>query len=144
MRNIKDETEVLQVSIYCNIICRILINHENLSLCKLLVFSYLIKQNRFMGGNIHCKNTQDIIYKGLSLLVGDYDGFCNSTGYILKSIYLLLKKGTITAENELLCLYDNTLHVESINEESAFLKKVIEASKQMTDKQFMKEVTYNV
>lgn len=98
-----------------------------------------------MGGNIYtARNTQDLIYKGLSLLVGDYDGFCNSTGYILKSVYLLLRKGTITTENELLSLCDNTFHVELMYEESAFLKKVVEASKQMPDKQFMREVTYNV
>lgn len=145
MNDIEDKTEVVQISLYSNIICQLLKAHDNLSLCKVLVFSYLIKQNNFIGKNIYtARNTRDIVYKGLSLLSGDYDCFCNSVGYILKACHLLNKKGIIIIDKALLRLQSNALHGESIYEESPFLKKVVEESKKMTDKQFMKEVTYNV
>lgn len=145
MRNIKEQTESIQLSIYCNIICQILLRHEKLSICKIVTFSYLIKQNRFLGGTIYtARNTQDVIFKGLSLLTGDFDGFCNSVPYILKALHLLISKGIIDFENDILNLTTKQLQLDSIYEENNFMKKVIEESKIMTDKQFMKEVIYNI
>lgn len=145
MRNIRVQAESIQLSIYCNIICQTLKRHEKLSICKIVTFSYLIKQNRFLGGTIYtARNTQDVIYKGLSLLSGDFDGICNSVPYILKSLHLLISKGIVESENDILYLTSNQLKLDSIYEENNFMKKVIEESKTMTDKQFMKEVTYNV
>ncbi|MDP4133070.1 MAG: hypothetical protein Q8882_03565 [Bacillota bacterium] len=145
MRNIKEQTESIQLSIYCNIICQTLQLHENLSICKMVTFSYLIKQNRFLGGTIYtAKNTQDIIFKGISLLAGDFGGFCNSVPYILKALHILINKGIVSSENDVLTLTTNDLKLDSVYEENNFMKKVIEESKTMTDRQFMKEVTYNV
>lgn len=145
MRNIRKQTESIQLSIYCNIICQTLQNHEKLSICKIVTFSYLIKQNRFLGGTIYTAgNTQDVIFKGISLLAGDFDGFCNSVPYILKALHLLINKGIVNLEDDILHLTTEKLKLDSIYEENNFMKKVIEESKTMTDKQFMKEVTYNV
>lgn len=145
MRNLKDQTEAIQLSIYCNIICQILKNHKQISVCKLLTFSYLIKKNRFLGGNIYtAKNTKDIVFKGISILSGDFDGFCNSVSHIIKALHILLNIRVLTLENSKVTLNLTTVQLESVYEESNFLKKVIEESKVMTDRQFMKEVTYNV
>lgn len=145
MRNIKIQAESIQLSIYCNIICQTLQKHGELSVCKIITFSYLIKQNRFIGGTVYtAKNTQDVIYKGISLLSGDFDGFCNSVPYILKSLHLLISEGIVKYENSVLYLNNKQLELDLVFEENNFMKKVIEESKTMTDKQFMKEVTYNV
>lgn len=145
MRNLKEQTETIQLSIYYNIICQILKNHKQLSVCKLLTFSYLVKKNRFFGGTIYsAKNTQDIVFKGIAFLSGDFDGFCNSVSYIIKALHILVKKGIILLENDIVTLNDTTVKLDLVYEESNFLKKVIEESKVMTDRQFMKEVTYNV
>lgn len=144
MRNIKEQTESIQLSIYCNIICQMLKTHKNLSICKMVTFSYLIKQNHILGGTIYtAKNTQDIIYKGISLLEGDFEGFCNSVPYILKALHLLVSKGIVIFKNDILTL-NNDFEFDLVYEENNFIKKVIEESKTMTDRQFMREVTYNV
>ncbi len=145
MRNLKSESETIQVSIYCDIIEQILIRHKELSVSKMLVFSYLIKRDKFTYRSVYtANNSQDIIYKGLSLLAGDYVGFCDSIEYIIKAIHLLKLKNIIGLENNIIIEISNTGIGKAVYEESMFLGKVIEASKKMTDKQFMKEVTYNV
>lgn len=145
MRNLKEQTETIQLSIYCNIMCQILKKHNQLSVCKLLIFSYLIKKNRFLGGTIYtANNTQDIVFKGISFLSGDFDGFCNSVSYIIKALHILLKKGIVLLENDIITLNATMVQLDLGYEESNFLKKVIEESKVMTDRQFMKEVTYHV
>lgn len=145
MSNLKKQTECIQLSIYSNIICQTLQNHEKLSICKLVTFSYLIKKNRFLGGTIYTAgNTQDVIYKGISLLSGDFDGFCNSVPYILKALHILLGKEIVTLDNGILSVISEQLKLDSIYKESTFIRNVIEESKHMTDRQFMKEVMYNV
>jgi hypothetical protein len=145
MRNLKSESETIQVSIYCEIIEQILKRHKELSVSKMLVFSYLIKRDKFTYRSVYtANNSQDIIYKGLSLLAGDYVGFCDSIEYIIKAIHLLKLKNIIRLENNIIIEISNTGIGKAVYEESMFLGKVIEASKKMTDKQFMKEVTYNV
>ncbi len=145
MRNLKYESETIQISIYCNIINQILKKHKELSVSKMLVFSYLIKNDNYVPKSIYTANTsKDLIYKGLSLLTGDYMGFCDSVEYIIKAIHLLKSKGLIGLENNIIIEISNTKIGKMVYEESMFLEKVIEASKKMTDKQFMKEVTYNV
>lgn len=145
MRNIKDQAELIQLGIYCNIICQILYVHNSLSVCKMTTFAYLIKQDRFLGGKIYtAKNSQDVVFKGLSLLAGDFDGFCNSLGYIIKALDLLINQGVITCEKNILTLSDKNIKLDVVYEENSFMKKVVEESKTMTDRQFLKEVTYNV
>ncbi|API88770.1 hypothetical protein BKP56_05470 [Marinilactibacillus sp. 15R] len=145
MHNIKLQAESIQLGMYSNIICQILLSHKSLSVFKTVTFSYLIKQNRFLGGKIYtANNSQDIIYKGISLLSGDFDGFCNSVPYIVKAIHLLISKGIVYYENDILKLNTKDFATDSVYEETNFMKKVIEESKTFTDKQFMKEVISNV
>lgn len=145
MRNIKEQTESIQLSMYCNIICQILKSHDCLSLYKTLTFSYLIKHERFLGGTVYnANNTQDVVFKGISLLAGDFEGFCNSIPYIIKSLHILITKDLVVSNNNILSLSGKDLKIDFIYKENNFMKKVIEQSKTMTDRQFMKEVTYNV
>jgi hypothetical protein len=145
MQNLKYEVEAIQISIYCDIIKQILRKHEELSLSKILVFSYLIKNDYFLLSNVYKANsTQDLIYKGLSLLAGNYKGFCESVEYIMKAIHLLINCNAVIIENTILKSVSTADRPKMVYQESSFVENTIEASKRMTDKQFMKEVMYNV
>lgn len=145
MQMLKYEVEAIQISIYCNIIKQILIKHEELSLCKILIFSYLIKNNYFLLSNVYKANSsQDLIYKGLSLLAGNYKGFCESIDYIMKAIHLLINCDAVIIENTILKSVPTVDHPKMVYQESPFIENTIEVSKKMTDKQFMKEVIYNI
>lgn len=145
MQNLKYEVEAIQISIYCDIIKQILRKHEELSLSKILVFSYLIKTDYFLLSNVYKANSsQDLIYKGLSLLAGNYKGFCESVEYIMKAIHLLIKCDAVIIENTILKSVSTADRPKMVYQESSFVENTIEASKRMTDKQFMKEVMYNV
>lgn len=145
MRNLKNEAETIQISIYCDIVMQVVKKHNQLSLIKIFVFSYLIKNDKFIPSSVYtAKNSKDLIYKGLSLLAGDYEEFCNSIEYIIKAIHLLIKKELIYLEENIVVKEPNKIFEKTIYQESAFLEKVIEASRGMSDKQFMREVMYNV
>lgn len=145
MRNLKYESEAIQISIYCDIIKQILKRHNELSITKMLVFSFIIKNDNYLLSTVYNANSsQDLIYKGLSLLAGNYTGFCESVEYIVKAIHLLKVKGVILVENSIIKAISTMDSAKLVYLESAFLEKTIEASKRMTDKQFMKEVMYNV
>jgi hypothetical protein len=93
MRNLKYESETIQISIYCDIIKQILKRHSELSISKILVFAFLIKNDNYLLSNVYNSNSsQDLIYKGLSLLAGNYNSFCESIEYIVKAIHLLKVK----------------------------------------------------
>lgn len=145
MQNLKYEVEAIQVSIYCDIIKQMLRKNEELSLSKTLVFSYLIKNDYFLLSNVYAANSsQDLIYKGLSLLAGNYRSFCESVEYIMKAIHLLINCDAVIIDNTILKSVSTTVQPKMVYQESPFIEKTIEASKRMTDKQFMKEVMYNV
>lgn len=145
MRNLKYESETIQISIYCDIIKLILKKHKELSITKMLVFSYLIKNDNCLLGNVYNANSsQDLIYKCLSLLAGKYNEFCESIEYIIKAIHLLKSNDVIFVDNGIIKAISQVDNTKLFYHESGFLEKTIEASKRMSDKQFMKEVMYNV
>lgn len=145
MRNLELEVETIQISIYCDIVIQILKSHKELSINKLLVFAYLIKKERLMPYKVYNgNNTQDIVCKCISLLTGDYNEYCNSIQYIIKSLHLLITDEVVQLENNLLRCQADIKVGKVIYDENMFMKKAIEASKKMTDRQFLKEVTYNV
>lgn len=145
MRNLEIEAETIQVSIYCDIITRILKRHFELSLNKLLVFAYLIKKERLIPYKIYNgNNTQDIVCKCISLLAGDYGEYCNSIQFIIKAVHLLIIDEIIQLENNVLHCQSDLKMEKPIYYENLFMEKAIEASKKMTDRQFLKEVMYNV
>jgi hypothetical protein len=145
MKNMRSEAEVIQISIYCDIILQMLNKHRELSVNKVLVFAYLVKKDKFIPRNIYTgNNTKDVIYKCLSLLSGDYKEYCNSIEFIIKAIHLLNINELVILENDVLKSSGKGNIDKFIYEESMFLEKAIEASKRMTEKQFIKEVIHNV
>ena len=99
----------------------------------------------FLLSNVYKANSsQDLIYKGLSLLAGNYKGFCESVEYIMKAIHLLISCDAAIIENTILKSVSTADRPKIVYQESPFIENTIEASKRMTDKQFMKEVMYNV
>ena len=75
---------------------------------------------------------------------GDFEGFSISVPYIIKSLHLLKNKKIVEIENEKVFLTEGQMTINSIYEESSFMTKVIEESKMISDRQFMKEVVYSV
>lgn len=145
MQNLELESEVIQISMYMDIILNILKKHKELSISKTMLFSYLIKKEVFRFGRIYTAgNTQDIIYKAISLLSGEYEEYCENIKFVLKSIHLLKANNQVKINGCLLCLADDIKLKSNIYLESPFIEKAIEASKRMTDRQFMREVMANV
>ncbi len=145
MQNLKLEAEILQISIYTNIVLNILKKHKELSLNKMICFSYLIKKEKFRAGKIYAaNNTKDVVYKAVSMLSGEYIEYCDNIKFILKAIHLLIENKKIELNGYVLCWINDTETRKSLYQESLFIEKAIEESKRMSDRQFMKEVTANV
>ena len=145
MQNLELEAETIQVSIYPNIVLNILKSHKELSVNKTLLFSYLIKKEKFRLGKIYnANNTQDVVCKAISLLSGEYVEYCENIKFILKAIHLLVISKRIELNGCLLSWINGQKVAKSLYQESPFIEKAIEESKKMSDRQFMKEVTSNV
>lgn len=145
MDNIRLEAESIQLSVYCNIICQTLSKHERVSPFKLITFTYLIKQNYWLNKHVYTAKTKnDIVYKGISLLSGEFTKFCDSIPYIVKALHLLILKGMVKLENQELYLISDNLKLNNIYAENNFMYKFIEKSMCMSEKQFLKEVLYSV
>ncbi len=145
MQNLELESEVIQISMYMDIILNILKKHKELSISKIMLFSYLIKKEVFRLGKVYSAgNTQDIVYKAISLLSGEYEEYCENLKFVLKSIHLLKTNNQVMMNGCLLYLANDIELNSKIYLESPFIEKAIEASKRMTDRQFMREVMANV
>lgn len=145
MRNLKLQAESMQLSIYCEIILNTLSNHKELSLVKTIVFSYLIKKYRLESYRRYDgRHTNDAVYKSLSLLSGDFEEYCNTIEYIIKSIDLLSNKKMIFLEDNILRVNVEFENIKNKKEENVFLNRAINESKKLSDKQFLKEVLSNV
>lgn len=142
---LKQELEIVQISIYCDIVTMLLKEHKILSLVKLAVFSYLTKKENLIQNSVfRSSNTKEIVNKYLSLLSGDLDNFFISYEYILKAIHILIKNEIIELKGILILTKDNMELSNFVFKENDFTKKVIEKAKRMSDKQFMREVLSNV
>ncbi len=139
------EIEIIQTSIYCNIITMLIKEHTSLSVNKLIVFSYLVKKESLIQNSIFkASNKKDIVNKYLSMLSGDLNNLFSSYKYILSAIHILLKNEVLKLEG-IIISKTNKLDIDKfVYHESDFTKKVIEKTKTMSDKQFMREVLSNV
>lgn len=145
MQNLELEAETIQISIYVNIVLNILKRHRELSVNKILLFSYLIKKEKFRLGKVYtASNTQNVVCKAISLLSGEYAEYCENMKIILKAIHLLIIGNKIELNGCLLHWIDGTEVKTNLYQESPFIEKAIEESKKVSDRQFMKEVTTNV
>lgn len=145
MQNLELESEVIQISMYMDIILNILKKHNELSIIKIMLFSYIIKKEMFRFGKIYTAgNTQNIVYKAISLLSGEYEEYCKNIKFIIKAIHVLKLNKQVKLDGCILCLADSINLDSKIYLESPFIEKAIEVSKRMTDRQFMREVMANV
>lgn len=142
---LKQELEIVQISIYCDIVMMLLKEHKTLSLIKLPVFSYLTKKENLIQNSVfRTSNTKEIVNKYLSLLSGDLDNFFISYEYILKAIHVLIENEVIEQKGIFISKKNKLDISDFVFKENDFTKKVIEKSKTMSDKQFMREVLSNV
>lgn len=144
MQNKNDlKTEVLLVSKYCSIIKQILSVHKQLSINKILLFAYLLKNsNNYYTPIYNAKTSNDIVIKAISQISGGYAEYCKNIKFIIEAIHLLIKnEDVILHDYVLLCKEDcvpDELHYNN------FIKNAINESKNFSDRQFLKEVMNNV
>lgn len=143
MSNIKDEAEVIQLSMYCDIIMAIIKKKETLSINKLIVFAYLIKKNNYYAQDVfRGNNTKGIVIKALSLLNGLRDDYFSNIVYVFTAIDLLVKSEKVNVDGVEITLCDR--EYKSNFTVGLFFERAIEASDLFTDRQFLKEVLNNV
>lgn len=142
MLTIEQESEILQISHYSEIIIQILYMHKALSLIKLITFAYIIKNGEYDLYN--SKNTKELTYRSISLLSGNYSDFINNIKPILKSINILVSNQRIELENSIVKLIHYKSVLNQMYEKESFIYKAINDSKRMSDRQFLKEVITNV
>lgn len=137
--------EAYQISVYCDTVYMIVKQHKDISVTKLVFFTYAINKERFFDKDVYnAKNTQNVLSKEISTINGDFVGYANATPYILKAIHILTQAEKIRIEGNIVHLLDPEFSYAKCNSESKFVYNVIEESKSWTDKRFMREVLHNV
>lgn len=145
MGNLKLQAEILQLSNYCEIIKELFHVHKELTLPKILAYSYLIKKEKLENYKIYnANNSNDVIYKSLSLLSGDAS-FFHEIKFIIKAIDLLVKNNILHLEGDTIYMFKDYCEiVTSESKNNSFLNKAVNESGKMSDKQFLKEVLTSV
>lgn len=133
------QIEVVQVSIYCEIIKDILLKHRSISAIKIACFSFVIKKRHHLCGSIYRGNNKvDLVLKFLSQVSGLFDDLCDQLLYIFQAIDLLVQDGFCEAhEGELICVVTNATKAMDYD---AFIEAAIQESKLYSDRQFLREV----
>lgn len=137
--------DAYQLSVYCNTAYMIVKQHKDISVAKLVFFTYAINIERFFCKDVYsAKNTQNVLSREISTISGDFVGYANATPYILKAIHILTQAEKIRIEGNIVHLLDSEFDYVKCKSESKFVYNVIEESKSWTDKRFMREVLHNV
>lgn len=133
------QIEVVQVSIYTEIIKSILLKHRSISIIKTVCFSFVIKKRDHLQGSIYrSSNKVDLVLKFLSQVNGLFDDLCEQLPYIFQAIDLLVIDGFCEAhEGELICVATNPTKAMDYD---AFVEAAIQESKLYSDRQFLREV----
>lgn len=133
------QIEVVQVSIYYDLVRRILIKYRSISIIKVAVISFIIKKREYLQGSMYsAKHTNDVVLKFLSQANGLFDELCDQFKYIFEAIDILVADGDCEVhEGELICNPSIHLIVKGFD---AFTESVIRQSMYYTDRQFLKEV----
>ena len=145
MQKLELEVEAIQISIYTNIVLNILKTHGELSVNKILLFSYLIKKRNLDPEKYILRIIHRMLFarQFLCFLDGEYTEYCENVKFILKSIHLLIINRTEL--NGCLLSWINGQEVEkSLYQESPFVEKAIEESVKKQMRNSMKEVISNV
>lgn len=133
------QIEVVQVSIYYDLIRRLLIKYRSINMIKVATISFIIKKREYFHGSLYsARNTNDLVLKFLSQANGLYDEFCDQLKYIFEAVDILVADGDCEVhEGELTCNPSLHLSVKGFN---SFTESVIRESISYTDRQFLKEV----
>ncbi len=133
------QIEVVQASIYCDIIKKIIAKHRSMSLIKIIAFSYIIKKREYLKGSLYRGNNKlDVLLKFLSQGNGLFDDLCVQMPYIMQSIDILVKDGACEVhEGELIYDISRSSSMESFD---AFTESALQESKMYSDRQFLREV----
>lgn len=133
------QIEVVQVSIYYDLIRRLLIKYRSISIVKAAAISFIIKKTEYFGKSIYsAKNTNDLVLKFLSQANGLFDELCDQLKYVFEAVDILVTDGDcVVHEGELTC--NPSLHL-SVKGFDAFTESAIRESINYTDRQFLKEV----
>lgn len=133
------QIEVIQISIYCDIVKNLLLKHRSMSIIKVISFSFVIKKRQHLQGSIYKGNNKtDLVLKFLSQASGLFDDMCEQMPYVFQAIDLLVKDGFCEAhEGELIC---TTTNRQKAVDYDAFTEAAIQESKSYSDRQFLREV----
>ena len=133
------QIEVVQISIYCEIIRNVLLKHRSISTIKIACFSFVIKKRNYLRGSIYRGNNKvDLVLKFLSQVNGLFDDLCEQLPYIFQAIDLLVQDGFCEAhEGELICVA--TSPTKALDHDT-FVEAAIQESKLYSDRQFLREV----
>lgn len=143
MSKLQFEEEAVMTSEYSYIILGLLRSHPNLSLVKTIIFTYIIKKQRFYWTSLYSgKNINNTVLKCISQLSGLFDDYCLNQKYIIQAIHLLISNKDIEISNFFLKANNMTLNIESITDK--FLDLAIEESRRFSDRQMIKEIVGNV
>lgn len=142
MLTIEQEAEVLKISKYCEIITQIIDIHKVLSVIKLLVYSYIVKNCKI--DLFDCRTSTELVYRSISLMTGNFDIFLNEIPVILKSIHILFASKKINIEDSIVKPINTIYAINRLYDIDSFIYKAINESKKMSDRQFLKEVISNV
>lgn len=137
--NLDLQIEVVQVSIYYELIRRILVKYRCISIVKVAVISFIIKKREFLQGSVYsAKHTNDVVLKFLSQANGLFDELCDQLKYAFEAIDILVANGDCEVhEGEL--IYNPSIHLR-VKGFDAFTESAIHQSINYTDRQFLKEV----
>ena len=102
MNNLENESEAIRLSIYCDIICQVLYWHRNISMNKILLITYILKEYNIYKKSYTATDTNDLSYKLISLLNGKFNDYCNNIGIITKAVHLLILNKNIMLEEDIL------------------------------------------
>ena len=133
------QIEVIQISIYCDIVKNLLMKHRSISIIKIIPLNFIIKKRQNLKGSVYKGNNKvDLVLKFLSQAYGLFDELCEQMPYIFQAIDLLVKDGFCEAhEGELVC---NLTNQQKAIDYDAFTEAAIQESKSYSDRQFLREV----
>lgn len=133
------QIEIIQISIYCDIVKKLLLKYRSISIIKIVTFSYIVKKRQHLQGSIfNGKNKKDLVLKFLSQVNGLFDELCEQMPYVLESIDLLTKDGFCEVhEGEVICITNSN---QIISDFDAFTEAAFQESKSYSDRQFLREV----
>lgn len=133
------QIEVVQTSIYYDIVKSLIIESCSISIIKVAIFSFIIKKSRRQKISIYNgSHSNDLVLKFLSQANGSFDDLCFQIPYIIQTIDLLVKNGLCEVhQGEIICL---DLNAQIEIKFDSFTESALAECKTYSDRQFLREV----